>query len=458
MNAIFHDFIGCFMEIYVDDIVIKFQSYDEHLEHLRRSFLTMQQFDLKVKPLKCAFGVSAGKFLEFLVHNKGIEVDKNKAKAIMEAKPPTTKKELQKLLESFNFLRTFISNLAGSVQVFSQLLKLKDHDTFVWEASHQKAFYEIKGYLATAPVLMPSIKNKPLKLYISAAEGSIGGLLAQDNAQGNEQIVYYLSRLLTPCERKYTLIEKICLALYFSVIKLRHYILPVLIELSALEISLTPWTLLFDGSRTQEVPGCGIIIISPKGLSTELFFQFDFPCTNNQAGYEAVVIGLAILRDIEAREVKVIGDSNLVINHLVGTFKCYSKDLAHYYMAAVQLIQNFDNVTVKHVSRSMNTEANSLAQASIGLKLSPKMIHKIITVQKRLLPSIRRRGLGLEVFNSNFTGEESDDEPENDWRTPIISFLKRPHHRTSRKVRRRAITMSSWEMNYTRKALKMTYF
>ncbi|XP_058211507.1 uncharacterized protein LOC131323676 [Rhododendron vialii] len=381
MNAYFHYFIGRFMEIYVDDIVVKSQSYDEHLEHLRSSFLRMQQFDLKVNPLKCAFGVSAGKFLGFLVHNRGIEVDKNKAKAVMEAKPPTTKKELQKLLGSFNFLRRFISNMAGKVQVFSQLLKLKDQDTFVWEASHQKAFDEIKGYLAKAPVLMPPIKNKPLKLYISAAENSIGCLLAQDNEQGKEQAVYYLSRLLTSCERRYTPIEKFCLALYFATIKLRHYMLPVVvyimsqtdlikyllsrpimrgrigkwslalmefnfryipqkavmgqaladfladhpcvdigeesdIGLSALEVSFTPWTLLFDGSKTQMVSGCGVIIISPQGLRTELSFQFDFPCTNNQAEYEAVIIGLEILRDLEAKEVRVIGDSNLVINHL----------------------------------------------------------------------------------------------------------------------------------------------
>ncbi|XP_058223015.1 uncharacterized protein LOC131332735 [Rhododendron vialii] len=141
--------------------------------------------------------------------------------------------------------------------------------------------------------------------------------------------------------------------------------------LNDLEISLTPWTLLFDGSRTQEVSG---------------------------SEYEAVVIGLEILRDLEAREVQVIGDSNLVINHLVGTFKCYSEDLAPYYMAAMQLIQDFDNVTVKHLSRNMNTEANSLAQASTGLRLAPETIHKIITVQNRLLLSLRRRGLGLEVF------------------------------------------------------------
>lgn len=70
--------------------------------------------------------------------------------------------------------------------------------------------------------------------------------------------------------------------------------------LNAFEIALKPWSLLFDGSRTQEVSGCGIILISPEGLRIELSFQFDFQCTNNQAEYEAIVIGLEILRELGA--------------------------------------------------------------------------------------------------------------------------------------------------------------
>ena len=58
----------------------------------------MRRHQLKMNPLKCAFGVKASNFLRFLVHNRGIEIDKNKAKAIMQAKPPTNKKELQRLL------------------------------------------------------------------------------------------------------------------------------------------------------------------------------------------------------------------------------------------------------------------------------------------------------------------------------------------------------------------------
>ena len=71
----------------------------------------------------------------------------------MEAKPPASKKELQRFLGQLNFLRRFISNLAGRVQVFSELLKLKSEHEFIWEARHYQVFEAIKGYLARPPVL-----------------------------------------------------------------------------------------------------------------------------------------------------------------------------------------------------------------------------------------------------------------------------------------------------------------
>jgi len=79
MNFIFHDLIGKSMQVYIDDVVVKSPSHDQHLLDLRDAFLKMRKFGLKMNPLKCGFGVSAGKFLGFLVKKTGIEVDKNKA-------------------------------------------------------------------------------------------------------------------------------------------------------------------------------------------------------------------------------------------------------------------------------------------------------------------------------------------------------------------------------------------
>jgi hypothetical protein len=68
---------------------------------------------LKMNPHKCAFGVSTGKFLGFVIHEHGIEIDPDRIKSIRNVGPPTCKVEVQKFLGKVNYLRRFISNLAG---------------------------------------------------------------------------------------------------------------------------------------------------------------------------------------------------------------------------------------------------------------------------------------------------------------------------------------------------------
>ncbi|CAL2276893.1 unnamed protein product [Prunus armeniaca] len=164
MNSVFHDMIGHSLEVYIDDVVIKTPEEENHISNLRRAFLRMRQHKLKMNPKKCVFGVQAGNFLGFLVHQRGIEIEKNKAKSIIEALPPRNKKELQSLLGKINFLRRFISNSAGKIQPFSSLLRLKQEQTFKWEEQHQQAFQEIKHYLSNPPVLSPPKRGRPLKL------------------------------------------------------------------------------------------------------------------------------------------------------------------------------------------------------------------------------------------------------------------------------------------------------
>ena len=83
-----------------------------------------------MNPLKCAFRVSTGNFLGFLVHHKGIEVDTNKAKAILAAPPPANKKKMQSFLGKVNFMKRFIVNFAGKTFAFSPLVKAKTEMDF----------------------------------------------------------------------------------------------------------------------------------------------------------------------------------------------------------------------------------------------------------------------------------------------------------------------------------------
>ena len=82
------------LEDYVDDIVVKSRRREEHFHVLKRVFERCRAFKLRMNHLKCAFGVSSGKFLGFLVYSRGIDVDPAKATAIATMRPPVTVKEL----------------------------------------------------------------------------------------------------------------------------------------------------------------------------------------------------------------------------------------------------------------------------------------------------------------------------------------------------------------------------
>ena len=133
MNAIFHDMLDHHMEIYINDIVVKSKRSSEHVDHLKKSFERMRHHQLKLNPLKCAFGVRVGNFFGFLVHQRGIEVDQDKAKTISSAKALRNKKEIQKFFGHVNYLRRFISNMASKTKEFFGLVKLKDVEEFRWK-------------------------------------------------------------------------------------------------------------------------------------------------------------------------------------------------------------------------------------------------------------------------------------------------------------------------------------
>jgi hypothetical protein len=94
MNYIFHKLIGKIVEIYIDDVVIKSLDHESHLDDVRKTLECTRKHGLKMNPNKCAFGVSAGEFLGFLVHEGGIEVGNKSMKAFDEVVPPTNLKEL----------------------------------------------------------------------------------------------------------------------------------------------------------------------------------------------------------------------------------------------------------------------------------------------------------------------------------------------------------------------------
>jgi hypothetical protein len=192
MNLIFRDFFEVLMEVYIDDLVIKLADFDEHLADLRVTLERMRKYNLKVNPLKCAIGVSAGRFLGFIVHEKGIEIDPKMVESIRNLGEPTCKRDVQKLLGKINYLRRFITNLAGKVNSFLPLIQLKHEEDFVWGDKQREAFEKIKRYLVSPLVLRAPKIGMDFNLYIVAQEHVIGVVLTQED-EGKEFVVAYLS-------------------------------------------------------------------------------------------------------------------------------------------------------------------------------------------------------------------------------------------------------------------------
>jgi hypothetical protein len=132
MNLIFHDLLGVLIEVYIDNKVIKSVGFKEHMANLRISMERMKKYGLRMNPMKCAFGVSVGRFLGFVVHQHEIQIDTKKVESIQMVEEPTCKRDMQKLLGKINYLRRFISNLAGKVETFLPLVRLRHEGEFIW--------------------------------------------------------------------------------------------------------------------------------------------------------------------------------------------------------------------------------------------------------------------------------------------------------------------------------------
>lgn len=128
--------------------------------------------------------------------------------------PPKNINQLRSLQGRLQSIRRFIAQLADKSLPFNHLLH--KNVPFRWETKCAEYFYQIKQYLMNPPILVPPVVGKPLILYISTTDISVGALLAQEDQQGKERAIYYISRTLNGYELNYTFIKKACLTVVFA--------------------------------------------------------------------------------------------------------------------------------------------------------------------------------------------------------------------------------------------------
>ena len=111
------------MEMYVDDMLIKSKVASDHVAHLVKMFKILRAYRMKLNPLKCSFGVVSGKFLGFMVNQRGIEANPEKIQALLDMRSPSKTKEVQSLTGRVAALNRFISKATDKCIPFFESLK-----------------------------------------------------------------------------------------------------------------------------------------------------------------------------------------------------------------------------------------------------------------------------------------------------------------------------------------------
>ena len=179
VTKIFWPLIGRTMEVYIDDMLVKTKERPDHTKHLEETFKLLGTNDMKLNALKCVFGVSSGKFLGFMVTQRGIEANPIQLRAIMESQPPTTKKGVQQLTSRLEALGRFISHFTDQLKPF--FTTLKGAKRAGWDTECDHALIAIKQYLTEPPILASLKTGETLYLYLVVSDVSVSVALFKED-------------------------------------------------------------------------------------------------------------------------------------------------------------------------------------------------------------------------------------------------------------------------------------
>uniref|UniRef100_A0A2N9GXC3 RNase H type-1 domain-containing protein n=1 Tax=Fagus sylvatica TaxID=28930 RepID=A0A2N9GXC3_FAGSY len=374
--------IGRNVEVYVDDMLVKSKKDDNHLADLKETFQALRRYNMKLNPAKCVFGVSSGKFLGFMVSQRGIEANPDKIKAILEMSPPKTVKEVQSLTGKAAALNRFVSRSTDKCLPFFKILRKAFH----WTEECQQAFEELKVYLTSPPLLSPSQTREALYLYLAVSASAVSSALIREEERVQKS-VYYTSRALRG--RSMNKPDAAGRLIQWS------------IEMSEFDIDYRPrtaikaqaladfiaefthplkedeqseegkaWTMNIDGSSTKEMSGAGVVLVSPEKDKFEYALQLRFHATNNEAEYEALLAGLKLSKSMGIKTLTIKSDSQLIVGQVKGEYGAKEDRMKKYLAVVMDLLTHFEKVELLQIPRKDNVAADHLARlASSGIEI-----------------------------------------------------------------------------------------
>ncbi|KAL0281850.1 UNVERIFIED_CONTAM: Ribonuclease HI [Sesamum radiatum] len=128
------------------------------------------------------------------------------------------------------------------------------------------------------------------------------------------------------------------------------------------------WLLHVDGSSTAQGSGAGIVITTPQGEDLEFAIKFGFKASNNEAEYEALVIGMRMAHETGARHLLAYSDSQLVVKQVEGTYEAKEESMIQYLQQIADLKTKFHHFQIIQIPREENAKADSLSKLASNLE------------------------------------------------------------------------------------------
>ncbi|XP_077252504.1 uncharacterized protein LOC143891886 [Tasmannia lanceolata] len=368
------------MEVYVDDMLVKSQSAQDHVSDLKETFHVLRKHNMKLNPTKYTFGVSSGKFLGFMVSKRGIEANPEKIRAVVELNPPKTIREVQRLTGMVAALGRFISkSVERCLPFFNAVKGIK---TAPWTSDCQVAFKELKQYLSCPPLLTKPEPGEELLLYLSVSHMALAAVLIREE-HNQQKPIYYASKVPHDAETRYQRVEKLAYALIMAARKLRPPAIKAqvladfvaectiprqstasdTVQTPVVEETTTPgaqaevetepvraesvpipadqnlssdeplWEVYVDGSSNKTGCGAGLILTGPENFVLDYALRFEIRASNNE-----------IQEVYEARDERMI----------------------KYLSKVRQLPSKFKSFEVIRIPRTENAKANVLSKLAVS--------------------------------------------------------------------------------------------
>ncbi|XP_023746035.1 uncharacterized protein LOC111894186 [Lactuca sativa] len=339
------------MEVYIDDMVVKSMKAEDHLRDLKDAFGILNEYNMKLNPLKCHFRIKSGKFLGYMVTKIGIEASPEQVKAIIELKSPYSTKDIQRPTGRVTTLNKFISRYSERCKPFYDILK--KNNRFEWTEYHKKGFQELKNYLSFTPLLVKPIDGEPLLLYLSVSSNVVSVVLAKD-LNGDQHRIYYVkmsgrmekwSVKLSTFDIRYEPRSVIKSQALTDFVAEFSDDLQNEVDMEGKQLlkheHLGKWTLFTDGASNKKGTGLGIILKSPQGDILPQAVNCEFNTTNNEAEYEALIMRIQLDKDLQIRDLHVFVDCLLLTNHFNGSYVVKGLDLSLVIIGHTLLLPSF---------------------------------------------------------------------------------------------------------------------